>query len=99
MERGVPMPAFRATAHSKAKAIFVAGPARATQIISCLGFLRLWKFTGTGLAQPNIIGDLVMIKSKGRTIVPIRSIWGMGFRVNLPERRAVGSPHLSATQP
>ena len=77
-----------------ARAMLAVGPAIPTQNISFLGLLSFRKFTGTGFAQPNRKGDFVIIRSKGRIIVPMGSIWGIGFRVNLPECLAVESPNL-----
>ena len=60
------------------------GPARETNMIPFLLFLKLLELIGTGFAQPNL-----NIK---RNINPIRSICLKGFRDNLPDRAAVSSP-------
>lgn len=73
---------------------FVAGPARDTIAISFLPSLKLNPSTGTGFAAPKITGEPDSIKIKGKAILIIGSIWGLGSRVNLPKSFAVGSPSL-----
>ncbi len=84
-------------AKRKAKIRLVTGPARDTSIISFCGFLKYRGSTGTGFAQPKTKAPDRLVITK--TSKPIGSMWGTGFRVNLPIRRAVGSPRLAATQP
>ncbi len=71
--------------------MFAVTPAAETKIRPFLKSLNLLKFTGTGFAHP---------KPKiNNIIVPIGSRCLTGFRLNLPNHRAVESPILSATQP
>src|SRR5215475_13670369 len=51
---------FMANADATASNRFIAGPARATQIMSVRGRRRLWGLTGTGLAHP-MTGVLVIM--------------------------------------
>lgn len=68
-------------------------PAADTSSVS-LGWLRrLLKFTGTGLAQPKITGEPVIISSRGKISDPVISRCFMGFNVNLPASLAVWSPN------
>jgi len=69
---------------------FAAGPAKATFIISVLGFFRYRASTGTGFAYPKPIIRIIND--------PIGSRCANGFNVNLPDCFAVGSPSLYATQ-
>ena len=50
-------------AATRARIIFVTGPAIATKTISRRGFFRRWNLTGIGFAQPNIKGLLMTIRS------------------------------------
>ena len=85
---------------AKAIITFVAGPAAETKAESRLGFLKLWKFTGTGFAVPKINAPFENIKSIiGTMIVPMGSMCAIGFSVSLPIIFAVGSPNLFATKP
>jgi hypothetical protein len=80
--------------------IFITGPAAAEMAISLLGFLKFIGFIGTGFAYPKTNCPLVKIISiMGISIVPIGSIWAIGFNVSLPIILAVGSPNLFATKP
>src|SRR5690625_1141608 len=81
-------------AHSIAMNRFEAGPARATQAISRLGFLSIRQSTGTGLAQPNNrpappISLLLNNKNNGTATVPTGSICLIGLRLTLPAAHAV----------
>ena len=64
-------------------------PAAETKSSPRLKLVKFKGLTGTGFAQPKRIGEPVKIKRAGSKIVPIRSIWGIGFKVNLPARSAV----------
>lgn len=90
---------FNKTAAKTAMAKLLKIPAAETQ--SSPGFisLKLKGLTGTGLAQPKSIGEPEKIKRAGKRMVPIGSMWGMGFRVNLPAASAVLSPNLRAIYP
>lgn len=80
--------------------IFVIGPAAAEMAMSLLGFLKFIGFMGTGLAYPKTNWPFVNIMNiRGIRIVPIGSIWAIGFNVSLPMILAVGSPNLYATKP
>ncbi len=83
---------LRISARTTAIKIFVMGPEIPTQIMSFFGFLNLEKLTGTGFAQPKIIGELVRKRNNGKIIVPNKSTCLMGLRVNRPRSFAVGSP-------
>ncbi len=72
------------------------GPARATRRRSREGLRKLKGLTGTGFAQPKTKPVPVRIKNAGNRIVPIGSIWLIGFKLTRPSTRAVGSPSLSA---
>ena len=63
-------------------------PAIDTQIHPLFLFLKLSGFTGTGLAQPNLI-NIIITK-------PIGSKWAKGLRVYRPANFGVSSPHLTA---
>lgn len=80
-------------------------PAAETNNSPFLISVKFKGLTGTGLAQP-IIKDGAkpaksggIIKIAGTRIVPIGSIWGRGFRVNLPALWAVVSPNFKAISP
>jgi len=76
------------------------GPAKLTNAMPLLGLLKLLKFTGTGLADPNINRPPVAIQTKtGTKIEPIGSMCGIGLRVILPCSLAVSSPSFSAISP
>jgi hypothetical protein len=80
--------------------ILVIGPAEAEMAMSLLGFLKFIGFIGTGFAYPKTNWPFVNIISiNGINIVPIGSIWAIGFSVSLPIILAVGSPNLFATKP
>ena len=64
-------------------------PAAETISSPRLIFEKFKGFTGTGFAQPKSIGEPEKINRAGNNMVPKRSIWGIGFRVNLPARSAV----------
>ena len=87
------------TAHSIAKIKLDAGPANAISAESRLGSRKLNGSIGTGLAQPNSMPILERYNIRGRRIDPNGSMWGRGFNVSLPAKRAVGSPRRSATNP
>lgn len=80
-------------------------PADDTKSSPFLIFLKFKGLTGTGFAQASIGPggvpvSIAGIKIKaGRRIVPIGSICGSGFRVNLPALWAVVSPNFKATSP
>ena len=61
---------------TKARSRLDAGPAKATIIMSFLGFLKNAGLTGTGFAQPNPTNRII--------IEPIGSRCASGFRVSLP---------------
>ena len=67
------------------------GPAAATSMKSRCGCPSRLMLTGTGFAQP-MIGRLLKIAISGSRIVPIGSMWTIGFSDTRPSRRAVGSP-------
>ena len=75
------------------------GPASATATMSRLGWRRLPKCTGTGLAQPKRNGEPLTTSSSGRMMLPKGSMWGIGFNVSRPARLAVSSPSRFATTP
>lgn len=93
------------TAKVRANAKFDSTPASETNISPFFKSRKFKGLTGTGLAQP--------IKKPGRTpvrigssksiagskIVPMGSMWGIGFNVNLPARCAVVSPNMRAAYP
>lgn len=79
--------------------ILVAGPAKETKAISFLPSRKLKGSTGTGFAAPKTTGEPEIIKSRGRAMLIIGSMWLFGLRVSLPIMRAVGSPRRSATYP
>jgi len=54
---------------------------------------------GTGFAQPTNTGLPLINKSKGKITEPKGSKCFKGFRVNLPEYFAVGSPNELAMFP
>ncbi len=65
-----------------------AGPAKATNAISRLGFRKFFQVTGTGFAQPKI--KLPINKSiNGKTTVPMGSMCFIGFSVIRPMDFAV----------
>ena len=79
----------------------VTGPARETFSIPQRLSLKLYGFTGTGLAQPKI-GPWPAVKTskiKGKMIVPNGSICFNGFNVSLPSLFAVVSPNIKAILP
>ena len=78
---------------------FVIGPDRATIAMSFFGSRRLYGSTGIGLAAPKMIPDPDIVRRRGRAIVIMGSMWGIGFKVNRPLALAVGSPNLSAIKP
>ncbi len=63
-------------------------PAIDTQIHPLFLFLKLSGFTGTGLAQPNLIKIIITR--------PIGSKCAKGLSVYLPASFGVSSPHLTA---
>ena len=71
------------------------GPAAATIMKSRRWWRSRLMFTGTGFAQP-MIGSPLIAATSGSSIVPIGSMWTMGFSDTRPSRRAVGSPSRSA---
>ena len=73
-----------------AKSTFDRGPAALIQSMLFLGFLKLYGFTGTGLAHPKCT---IKIMS-----VPNGSKCARGFMVKRPLRLAVSSPYLFATK-
>ena len=76
-----------------------AGPAAATQAMSCLGCLKLRQSTGTGFAQPNTKPPGNSSINPGTRIVPIGSMCFKGFSVNRPSISAVRSPKWRAASP
>ncbi len=72
------------------------GPAAATHSMSRLGWRRLPKFTGTGLAQPKRMPPTI-IEISGKTMVPTGSMCLAGFNVTRPSMYAVLSPNILAT--
>ena len=71
------------------------GPANETTASSLSGLLKLFLFTGTGLAQP-INAKPDANAAKGIITDPIKSGCLSGFNVNLPEFFAVSSPNMCA---
>lgn len=69
---------------------FDRGPAKETNILSRLGFLKLSGLIGTGFPHPKC--------AKIKHIVPIKSRCAIGFMVSRPCILAVWSPNLSATK-
>lgn len=90
---------LNANATIKAIRKFVKGPASETKAISFLGSLKLKGSTGTGFAAPKTTGDPLNKRIRGKRILIIGSMWGIGLSVSLPRSLAVGSPSLFATQP
>lgn len=77
---------------------FVTGPAKETFTIPHFLSLKFRGFTGTGFAQPKT-GKFKINRVKGKRIVPIGSMWAIGFKVNLPSLFAVSSPKIKAQLP
>ena len=75
------------------------GPAIATHSMSRFGLRKLPKFTGTGFAHPNRIGEWISNSIPGRSTVPIGSMCFSGFAVTRPSIQAVWSPKIRATYP
>ncbi len=92
----MPNASFKISPQPTAIARLLNGPAAATHNMSRFGRRRLPKFTGTGLAQPNMIGVNSSVNS-GTTIVPSQSMWRSGFRLMRPAACAVMSPKWRAT--
>lgn len=90
---------FNKTAAKTAMAKLIKTPAAETQSSPDFISLKLKGLTGTGLAQPKSMGEPENIKRAGKRMVPIGSMWGMGFKVNLPAASAVLSPNLKAMYP
>lgn len=82
-----------------ASAKLAATPARETTSSPCLILEKFKGLTGTGLAQPKSTLEPERIAIRGKSIVPIGSIWGRGFRVILPALSAVWSPKCLAAKP
>jgi hypothetical protein len=77
---------------------FEPGPAKATQNMPARCGLRFEKFTGTGLAQPNMKGLNASV-TIGTSTVPSGSMCFTGFSVTRPSIHAVESPKRLATKP
>ena len=89
-EFGVTFPFIKWNINPKTNADtkFDAGPARETNMLSRLGFLKFAALTGTGFPHPKWANI--------KQITPIGSRCAIGFSVNLPSCLAVGSPSLFA---
>ena len=68
-----------------------AGPASEMSTSSRRGFLRLFTYTGTGLANAKT-GPPAKIMMSGNSTVPKGSIWLSGLSETRPHERAVRSP-------
>ena len=77
----------------------LAGPDKAINPPSFLGFFKLFGLNGTGLAHPKSTGLPMAYKSNGNSTDPNGSMCLIGFKVNLPASLAVESPNLLATNP
>ena len=82
-----------------ASAKLVAGPAAATNTISRRGLRSRAKFTGTGLAHPNMKGARTSNSNAGSMMVPNPSMCFRGLKVTRPIRNAVSSPSRQARYP
>lgn len=80
---------WKAAAAKTAKEKLAKIPAAETRSSPFLKLVKLRGLTGTGLAQPKSMGDPENIKSPGKRIVPMGSMCGIGFKVNLPALSAV----------
>ncbi|KKT82977.1 MAG: hypothetical protein UW80_C0025G0010 [Microgenomates group bacterium GW2011_GWC1_44_9] len=85
-----------------ARSRLLMGPAMEMMPASLLGFFRLKGSKGVGFPQPKtkLVPEILekMIRLRGRSTVPIGSMWAKGLRVSLPAARGVGSPNLSAAK-
>jgi hypothetical protein len=79
----------------------VKGPAKETLTTPHFLSLKFRGFIGTGFAQPKIgpWPKVKINKVKGKKIVPMGSMWAIGFKVNLPALFAVSSPKKRAMLP
>src|SRR5262249_49344247 len=91
--------ASQSSAAKMASAMFMAGPATATQTMPLRGFRSARKLTGTGLAYPNRNGEPSSSRTPGSKIVPVGSMCFKGLRLTRPSLHAVSSPRKRATKP
>src|SRR5438309_73212 len=73
------------------------GPAADVRMSSSNGLRKLRGSTGVGLAHPRTVNP-VTAATIGSRIVPIGSMWRIGFSDTRPNMRAVGSPQRDAVQ-
>ncbi len=73
------------------------GPATEVRMSSSMGLRKFRGSTGVGFAQPSN-GMPLMAATRGKMIVPNKSMWRIGFSDTRPSMRAVGSPQRDAVQ-